>query len=326
MEGSNVTQLPEMNITADQQQAAPVPAWIHLLTSVQLTGAIVGVIANLATLITLTVNGEGFSDTIKMLFKYQSVMDCLCCLEAAVLFTLPPMGQTGNQQFDWFICQVWHSQYIYWTTVTISIFNLVTLALERYLCICHPLKYQAMTRHQFKMIVLGLLIFAVTYISPSMVQVRYSNGTCHSEFYWNGKIAKQFFYVYGISAFFIEYANPCAAFFIFYGLIIISFRQRATSNLGASTSSNVIDKATNQITKTAIVVTVIFIITLGVDLWYYLLAYVGLVKYVFNSPLQKVSVFFAVVNSVVNPFIYAAFMPLYRKSVKDTFFKKCQKA
>ena len=50
----------------------------------------------------------------------------------------------------------------------------------------------------------------------------------------------------------------------------------------------VIDTAASQLTKTAITVTAIFIVALGYDLWYYLLAYSGLAEYKANSQLQKI--------------------------------------
>ena len=50
----------------------------------------------------------------------------------------------------------------------------------------------------------------------------------------------------------------------------------------------VIDTAASQLTKTAITVTAIFIVALGYDLWYYLLAYSGVTDYKINTPLQKI--------------------------------------
>ena len=51
-------------------------------------------------------------------------------------------------------------------------------------------------------------------------------------------------------------------------------------------SNRVINKATTELTKTAIIVTVMFIICLGLDLWYYVLAYNGVFAYILNSPMQ----------------------------------------
>ena len=49
-----------------------------------------------------------------------------------------------------------------------------------------------------------------------------------------------------------------------------------------------IDTAASQLTKTAIIVTAIFVVALGYDLWYYILAYSGLTEYKINTPLQNI--------------------------------------
>ena len=325
MNSSSVTELMEMNLTTMGQGAdnTPAPLWSQVFDNVQVAITIIGLLANVATIVTLTVNGQDFSEIIKMLLIYQSVLDGLICLVACFLFKITPMAMTGYKILDIVICQAWHSQYIYWVLVAISINNLVTLALERYLCVCHPLKYQSATKRHFLIVMLAFFIYT-NFIAGSLpLQVRYADGKCLSEYYWSDKFTAQYFSVYGVLTFFLVYFIPCASLIILYGLIIISFRIRAKKNLGASGSSNVIDTASNQLTKTAIVVTLIFIVAIGFDLWYYMLAYIGLTSYIINSPIQKVSVFFSVMNSVINPFVYTALMPLYRKSVKKTFFKHC---
>ena len=50
----------------------------------------------------------------------------------------------------------------------------------------------------------------------------------------------------------------------------------------------VIDTATAQLTKTAITVTAIFIVTMGYDNFYYVLGYTGVLNYKMNSPVQKI--------------------------------------
>ena len=50
----------------------------------------------------------------------------------------------------------------------------------------------------------------------------------------------------------------------------------------------VIDTAASQLTKTAITVTVIFIVALGYDCWYYILGYSGVTEYKLNTPIQTI--------------------------------------
>ena len=68
------------------------------------------------------------------------VVDCLLCIQGCLIFTLPEMWAVGNAAFDSLVCHMWHSQTLYSFMTTLSIYNLITLAVERYLCICHPLR------------------------------------------------------------------------------------------------------------------------------------------------------------------------------------------
>ena len=68
------------------------------------------------------------------------------------------------------------------------------------------------------------------------------------------------------------------------GLVVLQLYRRTTQSNFAS--SSVINAAARQLTKTAIMVTLIFIISLGFDMWYYILAYTGVTKYILNSPIQ----------------------------------------
>ena len=129
---------------------------------------------------------------------------------------------------------------------------------------------------------------------------------------------------FAISTWFTFFSIPTSLFIFLYGGVVNTFRKRqASPELAAS---RVIDQATKQLTKTAIVVTIIFIISLGFDLNYYVLGYIGLTEYKMGDPLQKVAVLFSMLNSCANPFVYTLLMPVYRKHMVNTFFRCCQKS
>ena len=125
---------------------------------------------------------------------------------------------------------------------------------------------------------------------------------------------------YSVLCYVTFYAIPVVLFIFFYGSVIITLRKRMkSSDLG---TSRTIDKANDQLTKTVIVVTFFFLITIGYELTYYMLGYTKTLPYEKNTPVQKAGVFAAVMNSCANPFIYAIFMPVYRQSVIKTIL--CQ--
>ena len=93
-------------------------------------------------------------------------------------------------------------------------------------------------------------------------------------------------------------------------------KRSANQKLGRS---KVISSVNAQFTKTAIIVTVVFCVSLSFDSWYYVLGCVGLTSYVYGSSLQIVSAFLTVINSFANPLIYAASMSAFRRTLLNTF-------
>lgn len=91
-----------------------------------------------------------------------------------------------------------------------------------------------------------------------------AEGQCTSDFYLTGKIGEDFMMSYAILTYFGYWAIPVICFAVFYGLVVATFRKRQQSDLAAS---RVIDSATTELTRTAIVVTIIFAIAIGYDLW-----------------------------------------------------------
>ena len=87
-------------------------------------------------------------------------------------------------------------------------------------------------------------------------------------------------------------------------------------NVGQMGGTNQILKiADKQMTKTAGAVATVFIISMSWDAWSFILS---TAEYTFHSPLQTIGMFFAALNSCANPFIYAAFLPAFRRSLKVT--------
>ena len=201
--------------------------------------------------------------------------------------------------------------------------NLVIQAVERYLCICHPLRYITLTRRHFRLAIMGMVIFDMLVLVPKLFHTHMRDGLCRLTYLWDGPAAIKFFHVYAYFTFFHIHAIPAALLIVLYTLVLLRLCKRADMDLGASGGANVINKATKEITKTAIVVTVFFICSTSVAEWRIILMYAGVVKYVYNSPFQKITYFISVSNFVANPFIYASFMPSYRESVRKTFFKHC---
>ena len=300
------------------------PLWEVILDETQFVMALVGIIANLLTLVTLMKNGDEFQDIILMLLKYQSLIDGINCTTVLLIFKLPLVTHTGNYVVDSILCHLWTTQHLYWTGMFLSTWNLVCLALERYICVCHPLKYHQLTKSKMRLIILFFFFLGAFYLLPGVFQTNMRSGYCVNELYWSSKEFATFFFIWVFSFFFAVYGIPTVLFIFAYGMVIYSFHKRAKSNLGASGTASVIDRASTELMKTAIVVTLIYLIAFSYVEWLFLLAAAGVEEYIMQSPKQKIGTFLSVINLVANPFVYASLLPSYRRSVKKTlcFFRQ----
>ena len=312
-----------MTLTTDMLMAESA-LWDVIVDEVMFVISLIGIIANTVTLVTLIVNGDDFSEIIRMLLKYQSLLDAFNCLLGMLIFRLPPILHFGYAALDYLFCHLWTPQHLYWVGVFLSNWNLVCLAFERYVCVCHPLKYHQLTKKKMRLIMLTVFSLGMIYLLPGVFQTNMKAGYCVNELYWKGNVANTFFFVWALSAFFTFYAIPTVLVVSAYGMVINSFRKRAKANLGASGAASVIDRASAELTKTAVVVTVVFILAYSFDAWLFLLAYAGVTEYIMKSPTQKIGAFLSLFNLVANPFVYASLMPSYRRSVMKTicFFRK----
>lgn len=152
-----------------------------------------------------------------------------------------------------------------------------------------------------------------------LFQVSFKDNTCTYDYYFSGKTYQEFMSFYSIYWFFAAYAVPVLLFIMLYGAVMVSLhRRRSNTKLG---QSNIIDKASAQFTRTAILVTAFFIFSLSFDSFYYILGTVGVTQYIHNSGIQRVALFFTCMNSVANPFLYVLSMPAFRASLLQLFCK-----
>lgn len=311
----------DIQLTTDDNRDVDEEHWIKIFDEFQLALAILGFMANLGTVIALGTNGGAFSMGILILLRHQSIADCFSCLFAAILLLQPGNWVPGIYALDIIICHAWNSQVIYWSPVFISIWNLVFLAYERYLAICRPFQHKDLTRSKLYTMFGVLYLCTLLIVLPSIMQTHLVDGMCRGEYLLEGEEIFIIFKAYSVTCFFVFYIIPCLFFFIFYGLIIITFRKRQKDTELAA--SRVIDKATSQLTRMSIVVTVIFFITIGYDNWYYMLGNTGIIMFDINSPIQKVAIVLVSVNSACNPLVYGLLVPAYRNAIQKTFCGYC---
>ncbi len=185
---------------------------------------IVGLIANVLTLVVFNRNGGIFSSGILTLLKHQSIADIIVCFIGIIIFLQQDMWTTGVYHLDLIICHVWHSQFFYWMFTAISGWNVILISIERYITIVWPLKHHTMPTHMCKSFIL-IYILAVILCSLMVIIVRFENGICV-----NALSSEQIMtYVKRTMAAFwclIVYILPVMIVITLYGIILFTLRKR----------------------------------------------------------------------------------------------------
>ena len=114
------------------------PLWNQVTDYFELTITVIGLTLNILTIISLQKHRENLSSTILLLLQHQSLLDSWICMMAIALLFQPYMWMSGNPTFDLILCQAWHGQGMYWGCVLLSVYNLVLIAVERYMAVCRP--------------------------------------------------------------------------------------------------------------------------------------------------------------------------------------------
>ena len=280
---------------------------------------IIGLMANLAALVALIANGKKVPKIGRILFMHQSIADSLVCSMAIGILTQPYMWMTGYSTFDFLICKVWHSQYMYWGAVLSSIWNVVFMAVERFVMINYPYQHRYIEHYHVYKALLTMHIFIIIAMVPVSFYVTYDHqtGMCLNAYPDEVKHVRS---LDGILSFALIYAIPATLLIGLYTKNILMIRKRQ-ENLGLvmGQRSQTLDIADQQMTKTAFAVSVVFIITLGPASFHCILGFTGLVEFEYSNDFQIIEVFLATLDSCVTPFIYILFMPIFKQILKETF-------
>ena len=165
------------------------------------------------------------------------------------------------------------------------------------------------------------VVVSIILLPGNVLQTRYDDdtGKCRSEYVFNEKAFTDFMSCFGTFLFVIDHALPIFLFITLYTKTILTIRQRQAKPLWLTCQpSRILDKANIQLTRTAIVVTIVFSICMGWESWYYMLSTNGIVTYEKDTWQSVCGAFLAAFNSCTNPFIYSAALPIFRKSLKKT--------
>ena len=292
----------------------------------------VGLVGNLTTLLTLAIQEKMLPKVGRILLMHQTLLDAFVCIMSLGLYSQPYMWMTGNVTFDRVLCHAWHGQAVFWSGVLMSVWNVVFIAYDRFMLITHPLEHRNIRLNSIYKAFALIYVLGFVCLVPAFFFVSFENpcgkfDKCVNEYFFK---PPGFWEFYGVFWFFIVYAIPITILLVLFTKIKIqlhrntqSFNEllnsRASNSLVSNTRALTLEMADRQMTKTAIAVAIVFIISLSWDAFYCMLGFTNKIQYEFNKPFQVTGVFLATFDSCCTPFIYAASMPVFRRSLQTSF-------
>ena len=286
-------------------------AWVKVINIAHTTIGSIGFTANMMTIVTIFRHGNEFSMAMRVLLTHQALVDGLACAMATAMSIEPEMFWKVNYFFiDYILCVFWHSEAIYWAVILVSIWNLVLIAVERYVAVIYTFA-SVNRKHIVGIFVVVYLFLALDLNVSGFIRTTYYNGKC------GVAIFPTFTYYWSITNLFVFYLIPTVCFLVLYGRIVYTLRNRKRQ--GSAGQADVFDAASATLLRMAIAVTSVFAVAIGYAQWYFTLVFTETIAYGARSPQERAAIVLNTCNVVANPFVYGFMLPAFRRSLKKTF-------
>ena len=174
---------------------------------------------------------------------------------------------------------------------------------------------------QIKMAIAGMYVPCMILACPCFTYVNYKNGRCALGSFMSPDMHYNINYWGSIIDLFLDYVCPVALFVILYGRIVLQLHRHRNA-IKSNVQSEALTVSAIRVTKCAIAVTAIFIVSMSFHSIYYCFGSVGVISFDFRGPMHLFGILMTLVNSFANPFLYAIFMPAFRRSIRATICRR----
>ncbi|XP_038051355.1 somatostatin receptor type 2-like [Patiria miniata] len=300
------------------------PNAVHTFSVViNLILGIIGLMGN--TIVVLTVRKtRSFHDITHYLIVSLAMSDFLCCLFfiCSILFVVegrPIQVDIPQGFFGEIFCRLFWSLHLFWSAFFASAFNLVVVTFERYFAIVHPIAY-ARSFTKKRGLMLAVSAWALGFLLETEFLIRfYVNDSGECIFPGLGPVwfAKLMF----LKSFVISFVAPLIFLVWAYYKILKTIRQAAANSecqegmMGQQRAA--LREASRRVVQCLLIITTLFILLL-------LPSELGNVFLFFELPVDARLGFWevfrtlTVMNSVVNPVVYAIRLKKFRRAMKAT--------
>ena len=260
--------------------------------------SVFGIPGNLLTLLAILTSPRMKKKPFNLLLVNQSVIDlcyCICGVLNQVIQPEFPPNRNGI-----LICKIWSSTYIFWALTSNSNYNLVIIAIERFLATLNPLKYdEERVLHRIPYVVAFVWISGFIVALPNLIPAYPISNTECILFLALSNVEQLMIRLWFTTCLVIV---PLVTMVYCYGRIIYYiYRQSKSEPITSGTGRVSLRKAQMHIMQTAITVSLIFIVVYT----YNIITIYGLVFYnIPHFPYYHIGVYLIMFNSSINPYVY----------------------
>ncbi len=291
---------------------------------VQMVLGTVGILGNILVCVTIA-RAKFMHNVTNVFIAHMAVADVLVCVSLLIfqgrhLTDFPGEGSAIRNEI---MCKVYKGQAVLWFTSDLSIYSMLAVTVERFVAIVHPLRYPRFyTRSNVAVMI------ALTWCMASLVQIPLfvfssynpSKMRCFSKSVSrNGNVA--FFVASSLS-----FLLPAVVLFWCYIRILTSLRESAASQRRENNHAhaNELFMARRRVVKVLLTVSALYVcIWLPVHLLFSVVNFkIGMSPGV-GIVLRALQPTLAVLNSVVNPFVYAFKYKEFQRGVRERVFPFC---
>ena len=266
--------------------------------------SIVGISGNSIVVLVLVFHRHLRKKLTTVLILNQSVVDLTCSV--LLLITYAYEAESPIKKYlthaDKVACLLLDAKLLLFCSLNASNLCLVVITMERYLMIVHPIKHRNwITKMRLvAMATAGWLLGWIWNAAPTIPYVWIAKRKCIA-FRWPDKeLQSTFGVVYTVGTFLLP-----VFFIVFaYSHMLIVLRKRSSQVGDVTNNVKKLSSAQMNLTKTMVVVTVVFLLCWTPNQIYYLLYNLGF-KLRLGSPSWLVTQYLCFINCCFNPFVYA---------------------
>ncbi|XP_055063183.2 trace amine-associated receptor 13c-like [Misgurnus anguillicaudatus] len=192
-----------------------------------------------------------------------------------------------------------------------SLSNLVLIAVDRYVAVCHPLLYPQKITTTRTIITVCVWWFFSSVYNIAIISISHRNNTCY------GECIAMLTFVWSIADLFLSFLFPCTIIITLYlRIFYVAHQQVKVINSLMRSGKHLTEGSVRRKSESKAALTLGIIVTVYLFCWipFFILSLTP------NTKMTSATAYFMLwmlyINSGLNPVIYAIFYPWFRTSVK----------